>query len=125
MQAIDKLKSDLDDWVRRIVGAAGNRDFDSLRSTFARAVPKVPDDTLAALFTTVLSRYGAGGADGSSKAIDWLAGIGSLFLSDYDGTPFTKGDWEEIRDIVTIDSGDIDVDMLTYVLAQALDHGAL
>ncbi len=125
MQAIDKLKSDLDDWVRRFGGAAGNREFDSLRSTFARSVPKVPDDTLAALFTTFLSRYGSGGADGSPKAIEWLAGLGSLLLSDYDGTPFTKDDWEEIREIVTIDSGDIDVDMLTYVLGQALDHGAL
>ena len=125
MQAIDKFKSDLDDWVRRSGAAAGNREFDSLRSIFARSVPKVPGETLAALFTTFLSRYGSGGADGSSKALDWLAGIGSLLLSDYDGTPFTREDWEEIRDIVTVDSGEIDVDVLTYVLGQALEHGAL
>jgi len=46
-------------------------------------------------------------------------------LSDYDGTPFSREDWDEIRDLVTIDSGEIDVDTLTYVLGQALEHGAL
>lgn len=125
MQAIDKLKSDMDDWVRRSGRAPGNREFDSLRSTFARSVPKVPDDTLAGLFTTFLSRYGSGAADESEKAINWLIGVGSLLLSDYDGTPFTRADWEEIRELVTIDSGEIDVDTLTYVLGQALEHGAL
>lgn len=125
MQAIDKLKSDMDDWVRRSGRAPGNREFDSLRSTFARSVPKVPDDTLAGLFTTFLSRYGSGAAEETEKAIDWLIGVGSLLLSDYDGTPFSKADWEGIRELVTIDSGEIDVDTLTYVLGQALEHGAL
>lgn len=125
MQAIDKLKSDIDDWARRCGTAPGNREFDALRTTFARAVPKVPDDTLAALFTTFLSRYGAGGHDAAANAMTWLAGIGSLLLNDYDGTPFSRADWEEIRDLVTIDSGEIDVDTLSYVLGLALEHGAV
>ena len=125
MQAIDRLKSDLDDWVRRSGRAPGNREFDSLRDTFARSVPKVPGETMAALFTTFLSRYGSGGDESSAAAIDWLAGVGSLLLSDYDGTPFTREDWEEIREIVTVDSGEIDMDTLSYVLGQALEHGAV
>ncbi|HPE89302.1 MAG TPA: hypothetical protein P5298_08370 [Spirochaetia bacterium] len=125
MQAIDRLKSDLDDWVRRSGRAPGNREFDSLRDTFARSVPKVPGETMAALFTTFLSRYGSGGDESSAAAIDWLAGVGSLLLSDYDGTPFTRDDWEEIREIVTVDSGEIDMDTLSYVLGQALEHGAV
>lgn len=125
MQAIDRLKSDLDDWVRRSGRAPGNREFDSLRDTFARSVPKVPGETMAALFTTFLSRYGSGGDEYSAAAIDWLAGVGSLLLSDYDGTPFTREDWEEIREIVTVDSGEIDMDTLSYVLGQALEHGAV
>jgi len=125
MQAIDKLKSDMDDWIRRSGRAPGNREFDSLRATFARSVPKVPDDTLAGLFTTFLSRYSSGSAEESTSAMDWLTGVGSLLLADYDGTPFSKADWEEIRELITIDSGEIDVDTLTYVLGQALEHGAL
>ena len=125
MQAIDKLKSDMDDWVRRSGRAPGNREFDALRSTFARSVPKVPDDTLAGLFTTFLSRYGSGSTEEAASAMDWLSGVGSLLMADYDGTPFSKADWEEIRELITIDSGEIDVDTLTYVLGQALEHGAL
>lgn len=125
MQAIDKLKSDMDDWVRRSGKAPGNKEFDALRATFARTVPKVPDETLAALFATFLSRFGSGSPDETAKAIDWLAGVGSLLLSDYDGTDFSREDWDEIRELVTIDSGEIDVDTLTYVLGQALEHGAL
>jgi len=115
----------LDDWARRSGKDPGNREFDALRALFARTVPKVPDDTLAALFTTFLSRYGSGSSVESAAAIDWLAGVGSLLLADYDGTPFSHADWEEIRELITIDSGEIDVDTLTYVLGQALEHGAL
>ncbi len=125
MQAIDKLKSDVDDWVRHSGRTPGNREFDTLRSIFARSIPKIPDDTLAALFTTFLSRYGASGSGAPSKAIDWLSGVGSLLLSDYDGTPFSLEDWEEIRELVTIDSGEIDLETLTYILGQALEHGAI
>ena len=125
MQAIDRLKSDLDDWVRRSGRAPGNREFDSLRDTFARSVPKVPGETMAALFTTFLSRYGSGGDESSAAAIDWLAGVGSLLLSDYDGTPFSAADWAEIRELLTQDAGDMDMDVLSYVMSQVMDHGGL
>jgi hypothetical protein len=125
MQAIDKLKSDLDDWSRHVGRTPGNRDFEALRLAFLRSVPKVPDETLSALFTTFLSRFGSGGEDASAKAVGWLVGIGSLLLADYDGTPFTKAEWEEIRELVTIDSGEIDMETLSYVLGLALEHGAL
>ncbi|GAB1456118.1 MAG: hypothetical protein RBT62_11320 [Spirochaetia bacterium] len=122
MQAIDRLKSEIDDWARRSGKAPGNREFDSLRSTLARSIPNIPEDTLAAVFTTFLSRCRSGETE---QAIDWLCGIGSLLLSDYDGTEFSKADWEEIRELVTIDSEEVDVEILTYVLGQALEHGAL
>ncbi len=125
MQAIDKLKSDLDEWARRAGKAPGNREFDSLRTVFARTVPKVPDETLAAIFTTFLSRYGSGDASTAEGALEWLGGVGSLLLCDYDGTPFSADDWVELREIVTIDSGDIDMETLTYVLNKALENGAL
>jgi hypothetical protein len=124
MQAIDKLKSDMDDWARQAGPKPGNRDFEAMRLAFSRSVPKVPEETLSALFTTFLSRYGNGGGT-PAKAVEWLVGVGSLLLSDYDGTPFTKTEWEEIRELVTIDPGEIDIDTLSYVLGLALEHGAL
>jgi len=125
MQAIDKLKSDLADWARRAGKTPGNRDFDALRATFARTVPKVPEDTLAAIFTTFLSRFGSSDPAVAGASLDWLGGVGSLLLCDYDGTAFTDDEWVELREIVTIDSGEIDVDTLAYVLDKALEHGAL
>lgn|GEM_PF-926711 len=125
MQTIDRLRSDLDDWARHAGTSPGNKDFEALRSTFSRSMPQIPDDTIAALFTTFLSRYASGGAEGSTKALEWLGGIGSLLLCDYDGTPFSKAEWTEIRELVTIDSGEIDIETLTYVLGQTLEHSAL
>lgn len=125
MQAIDRLKSDMDDWARKAGGSPGNREFEALRSMFSRSMPKIPEDTIAALFTTFLSRYASGGSDASTQALQWLGGVGSLLLADYDGTPFTKDEWTEIRELVTIDSGEIDIETLTYVLGQTLEHSAL
>lgn len=122
MQDIDKLKSDLDEWSRRSGGAPGNKEFESLRLAFTRSVPGMPSETLSAIFATFLSTFGR---DGKDKAAAWLAGVGSLLLEDYDETPFTKSEWEEIRDIVTIDSGEMNLDTLSYVLGKALEHGAL
>lgn len=125
MQTIDRLRSDLDDWARHAGIAPGNKDFEALRSMFSRSMPQIPDDTIAALFTTFLSRYAAGGAEGCTRALEWLGGIGSLLLCDYDGTPFSRDEWTEIRELVTIDSGEIDIETLTYVLGQTLEHSAL
>lgn len=163
MQASDKLRTDIGDWVRRTGNSPDNAAFDRLRSIFSRDVPGVPDETLAALFTSFLARYGAGsrgtrtvgaGRDSSKsadsgsslseartqdtasgsgtrtgsnaeKAVDWLCTAGSLLLGDYDGGDLDRSDWEEIRDIVTVDSGEIHIDTLTYVLGQALEHGAI
>lgn len=57
--------------------------------------------------------------------MDWLGGVGSLLLRDYDGTAFTKDEWAEIREEVTVDAGEIDVETLSYILGQVLEHGGL
>jgi hypothetical protein len=125
MQAIDKLKSDLDDWARRSGPSPDRRALDSLRVAFSRSVGNIPEDTLSAVFTTFLSLYGSNGPRSGTGAIDWLCGVGSLLLQDYDGTPFTKDEWAEIREVVTVDAGEIDMETLSYVLGQVLEHGGL
>lgn len=115
----------MDDWARKSGGSPGHKEFEALRSMFSRSMPKVPEDTIAALFTTFLSRYAQGVPEATNRALQWLAGVGSLLLCDYDGTPFTKDEWTEIRELVTIDSGEIDIETLTYVLGQTLEHSAL
>lgn len=125
MLAIDKLKRDLDEWQRHNEAASQSRQFDALRTIFLRAMGRVPAGTLNAVFTTFLSLYSGQGKRSGRAAMDWLGGVGSLLLMDYDGTAFSREEWAEIRDLVTQDSGDIDIDLLTYVLGQVMDHGAI
>ncbi|TFG78902.1 MAG: hypothetical protein E4H20_12370 [Spirochaetales bacterium] len=125
MQAIDKLKSDLDDWERRSTPSADMKALDGLRLSFSRTVGSVPEETISAIFTSFLGLYGSVGPRQGAKAIEWLGGVGSLFLMDYDGTPFSKAEWEDIRELVTLDAGEIDMDVLSYILSVVMEHGAL
>jgi len=125
MQAVDKLKRDLDGWFTRQGGAPDSKAYDALRTLYKRALGDIPESTVAAVYTTFLSFFASSGDRSGQKAIDWLGGLGSLLLMDYDGTEFTRAEWVEIREIVTLDSGDIDMDILSYVLTQVLDHGGI
>jgi len=120
MQAIDRLKTALDAWMAH---EAGRRDTDGLRRDFARAVPGLTDETLAAVFDAFRERLADPARTG--RAAEWLGGVGSLFAMDYDGTPFTADEWAELRDLASVDAGNVDMDVLGYVLGQVLEHGAL
>jgi hypothetical protein len=124
MVAIDKLRRDLDEWQRHCPPAPTTKDFDNLRSRFLRAMGNLPTGTANAIFTSFLARFGSRQADGTA-ALDWLSGVGSLFLMDFNGQNFSSDEWSEIRDIATHDSGDIDLELLTYILAQVMEHGGL
>lgn len=125
MQAIDKLKSDLDDWTRKAGPSPSQRDLDTLRTSFSRAVGQVPQETLAAVYASFLSLYGANGPEGRARALTWLGGVGSILLMDYDGTPFSREEWSEIKELLTLDAGEIDMEVLSYALSQVMEHGAL
>lgn len=123
MQAIDKLKSDLDAWARRAGtdGAPDAASLERLSSDLARFLGPLPRDTLAAIMDTFRARLDVD----RQAALDWLAGVASLALMDYDGTPFSAADWAEIRELLTQDAGDMDMDVLSYVMSQVMDHGGL
>jgi len=125
MQAVDKLKRDLDSWFTQNNAKADSKSYDALRTLYKRALGDVPESTVAAVYTTFLSFFASSGERSGQKAMDWLGGIGSLLLMDYDGTEFSRPEWVEIREIVTLDSGDIDMDILSYVLTQVLEHGGI
>jgi len=55
----------------------------------------------------------------------WLAGVGSIFFMDYDGTPFETADWEEIREAVALEEDKLDMELLQYAMSLVVDHGAL
>jgi hypothetical protein len=121
MQAIDKFRTDIGKAERRFAGKGENGLLEELRAFFYRSFPAVGEETLAALFAAYAERRRAL----PESASDWLAGVGSLLLMDYDGYPFEKADWEEIREAVALEEEEIDMELLEYVMSLVVEHGAL
>jgi len=121
MQPTDKFRTDLDQAARRAAGKGEKTEIEALRTFFFRSFPKVGDEAKSALFASYLERR----RDSAEKAAAWLAGVGSVLLMDYDNTPFSKADWADIREAVVLEEEALDLELLEYVMALVLDHGAL
>ena len=128
MQPIDKFKTDLDQAARRAAGKGAAAETEALRSFFFRAFPKGGDEVKSSLFASYLERRRASpkaDTTAAEAAAAWLAGVGSVLMMDYDGTPFEKADWEDIREAIVLEEESLDIELLEYVLSLVLDHGAL
>jgi hypothetical protein len=121
MQPIDKFKADLDDAAKRATGRGEAAEIEALRSFFFRSFPRVGDEAKAALFASYLERRRAD----DDAGLAWLSGVGSILMMDYDGTPLSKADWEDIRESIVLEEEDLDIELLEYVLSLVLDHRAL
>jgi hypothetical protein len=51
--------------------------------------------------------------------------MASVFLGGYDGGQLSGDDWRELRDILSADSGELDMDTLTYAMTLVVEHKAL
>lgn len=121
MQATDKFRSDLDATLRRAGAAPEPLKLEALRGFFFQSFRQLPKDLLAGLFTSFLEKW----RDSPEKALAWLSGVASLLMMDYDGTPFAKAEWEELRDAFNLDAGELDLELLSYVMTAVVDHGAI
>lgn len=121
MQPTDKFRTDLDQAARRAAGRGEAAEVEALRSFFFRSFPGVGREALSSLFAAYLERR----RSRPNAAAGWLAGVGSVLMMDYDGTLFDKADWEELREAVALEEEDLDIDLLEYVMALVVDHGAL
>ncbi|MCX7023178.1 MAG: hypothetical protein NT080_00990 [Spirochaetes bacterium] len=118
MRNADKFRSDVDRW------AKAPPDPERLRELLCRSFPTLPRDTMDGVFYAFRERLDA--APGGSEApLEWLGTVASIFELDYDGTPLAAADWDELREIVEADSGEMDLDVLTYVMALLLEHGGI
>jgi hypothetical protein len=61
----------------------------------------------------------------SEQAKVWLTATASIFLQDYDGSPLTREEWEQIRDLIADFSGELDMDLVSYVMGLVVENGAL
>ncbi len=118
MQPTDKFRTDLDHAARRAAGRGEAAEIEALRDFFFRSFPKVGREAMSALFATYLERR----RSRPDTAVSWLAGISSVLMMDYDGTPFDKSDWEELREAIVLEEEDLDMELLEYVMALVVDH---
>jgi hypothetical protein len=121
MQAIDKFHSDLAAALKRAGNAPESQRLEALRQFFYSEFRAVPEEALAGFFTTFLEKW-RGGED---QALAWLGGVSSLLMMDYDGTPFTREEWVDIKESVVLGEDEIDLELLSYIMGLVLDHGAL
>lgn len=121
MQPTDKFRTDLDQAARRAAGRGEASEIEAIRDFFYRSFPKVGEEAKASLFSAYLERRRSAPA----AAAAWLAGAGSVLLMDYDGTPFSREDWEDIREAVVLEEERLDLDLLEYVMSLVVEHGAL
>ncbi|MCE1196914.1 hypothetical protein LWX53_10500 [bacterium] len=121
MKPSEKTTSDL----LRSIDAAGASPESSrparYRDCIDRALGFLPASTREALALSFEARR----ANGLEAAAAWLATVASIFLGDYDGATLSVEAWRELRDILSADAGELDMDTLTYAMTLVVEHRAL
>ena len=122
MRPSDKLLSDLDDWSSRTANLPEARRLESLRTLLGRSLRGVS----AGLIAGVVERWSllARGQGGAARARAWLDAVCLLALMDYGDEPsLQREDWVEIRELFSAEAGNLEMDLLSSVMEQVLDHG--
>lgn len=91
------------------------------RESVDRALGFLPASTRDALSLSFEARR----ANDLEAASAWLTTVSSILLGDYDESPLSETDWRELRDILSADSGELDMDTLTYAMTLVVEHKAL
>ncbi|HUX41483.1 MAG TPA: hypothetical protein VMV83_09990 [Rectinemataceae bacterium] len=126
MQAIDRWKRELDQSLdrldRSLAGAqASARLGAAIREHFALSFRALPRDLLDALLEGVEAWFAADREGAKARC----ATLGSILLMDYDGGALEESDWDGLREAFSDAGGDVDLDLLTYVMQLVLDKGRI
>jgi hypothetical protein len=125
MQKADKFRSDIDEWVRRSSKEPDELKLESLRRLFYRSLHGLPEELLAGTFLNFRDKYLDGKNCGAERALEWLGAVASLYLGEYDGTKFSREDWRDIRESVSSEAGEIDIELLTRIMELVMENGGL
>ena len=121
MNVSEKFKTDLATAFARARRPDGSLAPKELESFFARNLGMIPAGTREDLFASFLDRV----ARNREAAETWLGTIGSIFLSEYDGSPLSLEDWTELREAVNLEAGAFEIELLSYVMSLVLENHAL
>jgi hypothetical protein len=94
-----------------------------------QAAGKIPEDLREAVFLRFLDSYSHSGKT-EEAFVEEAYGLGpyiDLFWMDYSGAdrPLASADWQFLREEVSACAGVLDLDILTYIMRQILEHGEI
>jgi hypothetical protein len=121
MHASEKFKTDLGAALARASRTDGSLAADDIDFFFRRNFPALPRETGADILATFLERA----ARDREKAAAWLGSVASIFCMDYDEAPLSAEDWTALRESANLGADEMDIELLSYVMALVLDHHAL
>jgi len=128
MTNIDKFYSDGDRLMSK-AGAPGSQDVKKLAAELSRLFLGWTRDfgeLGANLSTYWIDEYAdtLSTAEGRKAAVEWfgalLALLSDCFTADMN---FSDRDWEEIRENVSAEAGDLDMDLVSSIMTVIVEHG--
>jgi hypothetical protein len=127
MNASERFYRSLDKMAGR--GKGLDVTVEAVHAAFAQAAGKVPEDLREAVFLRFLDGFNRSGKS-EPEFVEEAYKLGSyidLFWMDYSdaGRPLGTADWSFLREEVSVSAGDLDLDILTYIMQQILEHGAI
>ena len=126
MQAVDRWKRELDQSLARLDRNASGAQATArrgavIREHFALTFRGLPRDLLDALLEGIEERMAADREAAAARS----ATLASILLMDYDGGGLGEADWDLLREAFSDAGGEIDLELLTYVMQLVLDKGRL
>jgi len=124
MQNSEKFASDLSQWLNKTNEHNQVAQLARLRDMFFKECRALPEDANAAFFTIFLSKFKEDKDVAHTKSLQYLMAIVAIVLDEYNNQELSVADWKDLREIISDAAGEINIDLLTTILALALDHKA-
>ena len=121
MKPSEKARSDLLRSLAEAEKLPGNARAAHFRSSIERSLAFLPPATREALAFSFDEKRRVD----EGKAIEWLVAVTGIFLKDYEDSPLSADEWRELRDILSSDAGELDMDILSYAMTLVVEHKAL
>lgn len=121
MKPSEKTRSDLLRSLAEAEKAQEKAKPAQFKASVERYFGYLPPSTREAIFLNFENKR----KEDADRASEWLAIMGGIFLKDYDDSPLSTDEWRELRDILSMDAGELDMNILSYAMTLVVEHKAL
>jgi len=99
----------------------GEVDARQIESALERALTSFPRQVIEILTGIAQNRF----ESDAIRAPLLISTYVGILLRQYDGTPLTLSEWHELRDLVSDNADELDMDIVAYAMSLLMDNGAL